>query len=371
MVVSTSMVKGFQREISEKVFGFWGHIQVTSFDRNTSYENSPISNDSELIASLGNMNGVEHVQVYATKPGIIKVNDAIEGIIVKGVSADFDWRFLKAHIIEGQELVYHPDSVAFEIMISSLTASRLGVAVGDDMLVNFINPESMRIRSRKLKVTGIYNTGMEEYDKLLAYADIRLIEKLYNWTDGEIGGIEIFIENTDDLEQIYNRVYDHIGQDLYAQTIRQMRPSIFDWLDLQSVNERVILSLMIIVAMINMITALLILILERSNMVGILKAIGGSNWLIRRIFLHQAAYIITAGILLGNLFGLGMVIIQQQFGIITLPEKTYYVSVAPVQIDIWLILILNIATLVICLAALILPSLLVSRIKPVKVIRFK
>ena len=371
MIIATAMVKGFQNEISEKVYGFWGHIQVSNFDRNFSYENSPIDKNQDFYPWIDTIEGIRHIQQFATKPGIIEVEDRIDGIILKGIAEDFDWTFLEKHIVEGHKLEFPEDTVSFDIIISQTTAERLKLKVNDPIIINFVNPETFRIRARKLNITGIYNTGLEEYDKLIALVDIRQIQKLNNWDSTQIGGFEIFVDDLDRLEELDNKVYMAIGQNLNSVTIKQMKPNIFDWLELQTINEQVILVLMIIVAIINMITALLILILERTNMIGILKSLGANNWLIREIFLFNALYIIITGLIWGNFIGLGLAYLQERFGIITLSEKTYYVSVAPVSIEWFTIVLLNLGTLFITLLALLIPSYLISRISPIKAIRFK
>lgn len=370
MHLSTALVQGFQQEISTKLFGFWGHIQVTKFDRNSSFENTPILSDQLFIPILDTMAGIRNVQAYATKPGILKEGDNIDGIILKGVGFDYHWAFLERQLVAGRLLELPADTMAFEILISQITANRLRLSVADRLTVNFIDPETLRIRSRRFTIVGIYNTGIAESDKLFALVDIRQIQRLNNWGPNQVGGYEVFIDDLDQLQAMERRVYYELPASLNSRTIEQLQPTIFDWLELQSTNEVVILVLMIIVAIINMITALLILILERTNMIGILKALGGGNGLIQRVFLINAAYIILAGLVLGNVVGLGLAGLQHQFGFIQLPEETYYVSTAPVAFN-WLSIgLINIGTLLVCLAVLILPSFLISRIQPIKAIRF-
>ena len=371
MILATALVKGFQNEISEKVYGFWGHIQVSNFDRNFSYENTPISKNQDFYPFIDTLEGITHIHQFATKPGIIEVQDQIEGIILKGVADDFNWEFLQNHMESGSKLILPADTPSFDIVISQTTADRLKLELNDPIIVNFINPENFRIRARRFNISGIYNTGLEEYDKLIALVDLRQIQKLNNWDSTQIGGFEIFVDDLDNLEEIEAEVYQMIPQNLNSMTIKQMKPNIFDWLELQTINERVILILMVIVAVINMITALLILILERTNMIGILKSIGANNWLIRKVFLHNAAYILIIGLIWGNFIGLGLGVIQDRFGVITLPEKTYYVSVAPIDIEISMIILLNVGTLVVTLLAMLLPSYLITKISPIKAIRFK
>jgi lipoprotein-releasing system permease protein len=371
MLVSTALVNGFQHEIRAKVFGFWGHIQVSKFDRNYSFASSPIDKRQTFYETLQDFPNVRHIQQYATKPGIIKVNGQIEGIILKGIAGDFDWTFIQKNLVAGDLLTLHPDSMSFDIMVSKVTATRLKINVGDALPVNFIDPSTLKVRARRFNVAGIYNTGLEEFDRLFMLVDIRQIQRLNSWSENEIGGFEIFVDDLEKLEETEQKVYHMLDMDLNSKTIKQLQPNIFDWLNLQSVNEYLIITLMIVVAVINMITALLILILERTNMIGILKALGGRNRLISRIFLVNAGIIILSGMVLGNVIGLGLIFLQQYFGIVTLPEETYYVAIAPVQINWMTVVLLNAGTFVICMIILLIPSWVVSRIKPIKAIRFE
>lgn len=352
------------------MFGFWGHIQITKFDRNGSYESSPIDSDPAFLEALDTISGVRYAQAYATKPGILKVGNAIEGIVLKGVGEDFHWAFMENALTEGRLLHLPPDTMSFEILISEITASRLGLGVDDRLTVNFIDPNTLRIRSRRLQVAGIYNTGIAESDKLFAIVDLRQIQRLNDWTSRQVGGFEVFIEDLDRLREMERKVYYTLPPTLNSRTIQQLQPTIFDWLELQNTNEVVILVLMVIVALINMITTLLILILERTNMIGVLKALGAHNRQIQRIFLIHAGYILLVGLLWGNALGLGLAWLQDRFGLIQLPEETYYVSTAPVAFDPLSILLINLGTLLLTLIVLTVPALLISRIQPIRAIRF-
>lgn len=293
----------------------------------------------------------------------------MEGMVLRGIGSDFDWSFLKNYMKEGSVLMAGDSSSKNKILISKTTADRLNLKVGEQVIVYFVQQP---MRYRKLTIAGIYKTGLDEYDRLYAIVDIALIQRINDWTSDEVGGFEVFINQVDQLDEMGDLVNsEYIGQDLEAQTMKQVNPNLFDWLDLQTMNEKVIIILMILVAIINMTTVLLILILERTNMVGILKSLGGSNWMIRKIFLYHAAYITGVGLLLGNFFGIGICLAQKYFQLIKLPEESYYVSVAPVLIDPIYILAINAGTLIVCLITLIIPSYLVSGITPVKAIRFK
>jgi len=369
MIVAGAIVNGFQQEISEKVFGFWGHISIRSYEENAAYGEEPVSMNQSFYPALEKVPGVRHIQVTATKAGIMKTSSEIEGIVLRGIGSDFDWSFLKHYIVAG-DIFHGGDSTSKnKIIISQTTADRLQLKVGDDVLVYFIQ-EPMRYR--KLKISGIYKTGLDEYDRLYALVDIGMIQRLNGWEPTEVGGFEVFINNVNDLDKMGAMInQDFVGQKLQAKTMREINPNLFDWLDLQNMNERVIIILMILVAVINMTTVLLIIILERTNMIGILKSLGGSNWMIRKIFLYHAAYITVLGLLLGNALGIGLSLAQKYFHIIKLDESSYYVSVAPILIDPAYVIAINAGTLIICFLTLIIPSYLVSRISPVKAMRFE
>lgn len=395
MIIATSLIRGFKNEISSKIFGFWGHIHIMDTGVNNSMEAYPVNIDQTFYPYLDTIShvnyldhpsflgftfydrmvekqtkgGIEHIQVFATLPGIIRSKDEIEGIILKGIGRDFNWENLKRYLKEGSELVLG-DSISREILISRQTADRLNLEVGDKLVVHFIkNNDQIQ---KRFTISGIYKTGLEEYDQKFAIVDIRVLQQLLDWDENQVGGFEVFIDNIDDLNPINEHIYiEEIPNDLYSQTIREKSPSIFEWLELQDINEIVILALMMIVSIINMVTALMILILERTNMIGTLKALGYTNWGIRKIFLYYSAYIVCIGLFWGNLIGITICIIQKYFEIIKLSEADYYLSVAPIEINWFSVLALNLGTLIITLIFLIIPSYLVTRISPVKAIRFK
>ncbi|MCB9351611.1 MAG: ABC transporter permease [Lewinellaceae bacterium] len=398
MICSNALIAGFKKEISTKIFGFWGHIHITDTDINRSLlEAYPISKDQPFYPALDTVRrleyiaeeewlgrrverrkttqgGIRHIQVFAIKPGIIeagkKKDKEIEGIILKGVGEDFDWAFMQQYIKRGRAIALPDSAMSDEILISDQTAARLQVDTGDTFIIHFV--EKGEQLKRRFKVSGVYRTGLEEYDRKFALVDIRQIQRLLGWEENQVSGFEVFIDDLDDLVPITEYIYfEELPPDLYAETIREKLPEIFDWLDLQDINEAVILSLMIIVAIINMVTALMILILERTNMIGILKALGNSNWGIRKIFLYYAGYIIVLGLFWGNLIGIGLCLLQDRFEFITLSEENYYLSTAPIDLNFWPILLLNLGTLAITLFFLIIPSYLVTSISPVKAIRFK
>lgn len=395
MILATGLIAGFKTEIINKIFGFWGHIHITDTDINRSLlDAQPISKNQDFYpyldtiqqieyysreSILGNeverliptKGGIRHIQVFALKPGIIQVKSEIEGIILKGVAEDFDWSFIEQYMQVGKRLDLSDTTASRGILISRQTADRLRVDTSDSFIINF--PEKGgSILKKRFYVEGIYKTGLEEYDSKFALVDIRQIQQLLKWKPDEVSGFEVFVDNLDDLDLLSDYIYyDRLPNSLYAETISQKFPEIFKWLELQNINELVILLLMLVVALINMITALMILILERTNMIGTLKALGSTNWGIQKIFLYYAAYIILIGLFWGNLIGITLGFLQDKFGIIRLSEADYYLAVAPVHFNFWTILGLNIGTMVVTLIFLVIPSFLVTSISPVKAIRFK
>ena len=394
MIVATALIAGFKYEIGNKIFGFWGHIHITDTDINRSLLDAyPIKKNQKFYPSLDTVRkityldqtevggvqyeqmsttngGVDHIQVFAMIPVIVKGKKDIEGIVLKGISDDFEWKYMDQFMVEGKRIEMADSSASKDIIVSQQTARRLDVKIGDNFDVVFVRKnEQLR---RRFVISGIYKTGLEEYDKRFALVDIRQLQRLLGWTENEVGGFEVFIDDIDDLSTIVDYIYyDQLPNDLYAEGIKKKLPEIFDWLELQDINEIVILSLMVIVAIINMVTALMILILERTNMIGTLKAMGSSNWSIRKVFLYYAAYIIVIGLFWGNLFGIGICVLQDQLEIIRLSEENYYLSVAPIKMNFWTILGINVGTLVTTVLFLVIPSYLVTSISPVKAIRFK
>lgn len=393
MITATSLVSGFKKEISQKIYGFWGHIHITHFDSNNSFEAFPVSTNQTYYPNLDSIRnvkyikqrsiigipfkhkartrgGIRHIQKFANKPGIIKTNDQLEGIILKGVGDDFDWSFLKEFILEGEAMNLADSTTSEDILVSEQTSKRLSLGLGDRFQVHFVEGEVQQVRIFTIK--GIYKTGVEEYDRKFALVDIRQIQHLNKWSPDQVSGFEIFIDDIRDLDVFGDYVYEEeIGYDQYAKTIREFDPVIFNWLDLQDMNIFIIMVMMFIVAILNMSTALLILILERTNMIGILKAMGETNWSIRKIFLYYAGFVLGIGLFLGNFLGILICFIQKKFGVVRLDEASYYVSVAPVDINLSSILLINLLTLLITLIALIIPTYLVTRITPLKAIRFR
>ena len=369
MILAIAIVKGFKSEIREKVRGFSGDIQVSKLDLNTSYENTSFSISDSSLQKILKQEGVEFVQSFATKPGIINTNEEVEGVVLKGVGRDYNWEYFKKILIAGNVIDFSDTLKSrTQILVSKFTADRLKLKVGDDFLMYFMENS---LRKRKFQIVGIYNLGVEEVDKLFVIGDIGLIRSLNKWAPTDVGGYELRVTDFNKLEEIEAKVYEDLDIELKSYTIKQYYPTIFEWLSLLDVNTQVILILMLAVAVINMISALLIMILERTNMIGILKALGNTNWQIRKIFLYNAAYLIVWGLVCGNILGLGLGLFQAKTHFFTLDQASYYIDFVPVQLDVPDILMLNAGTLLISLFVLLLPSMLVTRISPLKAIRFK
>jgi lipoprotein-releasing system permease protein len=382
MIIASSLIKGFKSEISNKMFGFWGHIHIASTQQTTTLEPKSISANPTFLQELKNLKnvpdteggiakskkGVLHVQSYAQKAGIIKTKDNFEGIVLKGVGKDFDWQFVEQSLIEGRRL--QSCDTCRDILISKSTAGRMKLKLGSKFVVHFV--QNTEMQQRLFQVSGIYNTGLEEYDKKFALVDIKIIQDLLGWSNNEVAGFEVFIEDISDLAIINNYIYKEvITNDLFSQSVKEEQESIFNWLDLQDVNEYIILGMMLIVSIINMVTALLILILERTNMIGLLKALGIKNWSIQQVFLYYGAIIIGMGLLIGNIMGLSIAWLEKTYKFVKLPEADYYLSYAPIEFNFWYIVGLNIGTFFITTIFLLLPTLLVLSITPVKALHFK
>jgi lipoprotein-releasing system permease protein len=368
MFMSIVILTGFQKAIRDKVIGFGGHIQVTHFDQTQSLEPIPIPMKPGILDTLRGIPGVVHLQGYATKAGIIRANGEIQGVVLKGIGPDYDWSFFSDKMVDGNVFTIPDTGKTDQVIISKTIANMLMLKTGDDLRMYFISGSD--ILGRKFRISGIYDSGMEDFDKMYVLGDLRHIQKINGWEPDQVGGIEILIGDFNRLDQIGGEVYHAIGFSLDASTIRQLYPQIFDWLDLQDMNVVIILALMVLVSAITMISMLLILILERTRMIGTLKALGMRNRGIRKIFLYNSLYITGTGILLGNLIGFALSLLQLKFGFLTLPVESYYVSTVPIRLNLWHILLLNGGTILICYLVLIIPSMIITRVSPVKAIRF-
>jgi lipoprotein-releasing system permease protein len=369
MILSLAIVKGFKSEIREKVRGFNGDVELLKYDLNSSTENSPFSLDKQTFNSVKNEKDVIDIAHFATKPGIIKTVNEVEGVVFKGIDATYNSQYLNSILVSGK-LIDYGDSVNAEkqILISQLMSERLNLKVGQDFLMYFMQES---LRKRKFKIVGIYSTNVEDVDKTYVIGSINLVKKINKWKDDEVGGFEIRVKDFNRLENIAIDISNLLPPEIKILNIKEVYPSIFEWLSLLDVNTRVILVLMLIVAIINMISALLIMILERTNMIGLLKALGENNWGVRKIFLYNALYLIGLGMFLGNTFGLGLAYAQQHLKFLTLDPTTYYMRFVPIEIHAMDVILINIGTLLVCIIVLLVPSMLVSKISPVKAIAFK
>lgn len=371
MIITLSFVNGFQETITQKVFSFWGHIRVQHYSVNKSLvsEENPITSNKTIEQTIKANPHVKQVQVFATKSAVIEKNKSIEGILIKGIDHLYDSSTIKQFIKEGRWINFNDSSYSKEIIISSTISKTLNIQLNDLVKVFFVESESENSTYRPVKVVGIYKTGIEEYDNLFAIADIRLIRRLSNWQNNEIGGYEVFVDDYKNMQLVNNNL--DLPNIWNSKTIQEVYPNIFDWLSIQDVNRNVMFIIMAIVAIINLITCLLILVLERIKMVGILKALGCNNQTIQKIFLYHASIIALIGIGIGLIVGVGLCLIQKYFGIITLDETSYYVAIAPVSIIWWQVILVCVSTAFICFAALTIPALIVKRIQPVKAIQFR
>ncbi|WP_316757303.1 ABC transporter permease [Pedobacter aquatilis] len=369
MILSIAIIKGFKTEIQDKVRGYLGDVQITRYDLNNSFEHSPFILDLETKKQLKNNPDIEYFYPFATKPAILSANNEIEGINFKGVDKSYNWDYIKKHIISGTIIDFSDSTAAMqELLISNYTAKRLKLKTGDDFIMYFVQNQ---LRPRKFKIVGVYDIGVEDIDKGFVLGNLNIVKRLNNWQSGEIGGVEIRIKDFNKLKPVADDIFEKLPQNLRSYSIRENLPNIFTWLGLLDVNTRVLLILMLIVGVINMITALLIMILERTNMIGMLKSFGASNWSIMKIFLYNAAYLIGIGLLLGNILGLGLGFFQQSTHIFKLNQTSYFLAYVPIEFHFIDVLALNVVTVVVCLTVLIVPSLLISKVSPLKAIRFK
>lgn len=370
MMITIATGVGLQQKIKEKVSAFNGDVIVSQFDGNNSdITLNPISKNQPFYPDFDAVPQVTHVQVTATKAGVIRTPTDFEGIIVKGVGDDYRWEYMKDFLVEGR-IPDYSDRLNTEILVSQYQANRLNFKNGDKVIVFFLKDDGGFL-NRRFDIVGIYNSGFEEFDESFLFADIRHIQKLNKWEEDQVGAFEVFVNDFDRLDEIGRAIYQNTDSFLNTMTITQKYYSIFEWLSLFDFNIALIIVVMIIVAGINMIVALLVLILERTPMVGILKALGANNWSIRKIFMYNALYLVGIGLFWGNVIGLGLLFIQKYFGLITLNPETYYVSEAPVYIDWYYILLLNVGTFLLCAIMLLVPSYVITRISPVKTIKFE
>lgn len=372
MLIAIATGIGLEHKIRDKAVAFNGHITISNFDSNASEgAQVPISINQDFYPEFTAVEGVSHVQAVANKFGIIRTNTDFEGLFLKGVGTDYDWRYFKEFLIEGR-LPTYTKKYSSEVLISKYLADRLEFVVGDSFQMYFMKSDPSQPPSiMKFTVVGIFNSGFEELDKTYVIGDINHVQRLNRWKKDQIGNFEVFIANYNDLDRLGDAVYAQTPSTLDAMTVKQKYATIFEWIPIFTTNIYGIIGIMILVGAINMITALLVLILERTKMIGILKALGSSNWSIRKVFLYNASYLIGCGLFWGNLIGIGILLLQKQFEFIKLDPSVYHVTVAPVFLDWTYVVLLNLMAFILCVLMLLIPSFLISKIVPVKAIEFE
>lgn len=396
MILSSSVIYGFKTKISEKIFDFWGHIQITELYSSGSalLETTPMDYDPALIDSMLDIDGIQYewplsilgretgmhtvketrggvksVYRFVQYPAVMTTREDMEGLVFKGLSDDFSGAFFARYLVAGETIDFGSTDPERKILVSQTTANRLDLSPGDAVLINFIKEQ--RPKPMRFEVAGIYKTGLAEYDRRLAFLDLEHLQEVLGWSENEVSGLEVVIDDIDDLSILGQYINGEIlPHDLVTRSVRQVAANIFDWLELQNINEVIIMSLMLLVCIINMITALLILILERTHMIGVLKALGSANWQIRKIFIRQAGYILFYGLFIGNVVGLVLCMVQRYFQIVKLREEDYYLAFAPIEFNISMIVLVNLGTVVITMLFLIIPSYYISKVSPTKALRF-
>lgn len=374
IIIAISVVTGFKREIRNKVIGFGSHIQLTNYDSNISYETKPINAYPPFLAQIKDNKEIKHIQPFSIKAGIVKTDENIEGLVLKGVNKIYDWSFFEGLLKDGNIPVYNDSILSNDVLISYYLSSRLQLKVGSEFQMWFVMEQP---RFRKFRVAGIYETSLEEFDQTYAFVDIKHIQRLNNWKDEQISGYEMIVKDFNKLDQITDNLRDivssHIFEDgsrLKVTNIVEKYPQIFDWLNLQDLNILIIITLMLIVAGFNMISGLVITILERTNMIGILKAIGARNTFIRKVFIYHSGYLILRGLFWGNVLGILLCFLQLKFHLISLDPSSYYLTTVPINLNIFHLLLINMGTVMVILLFLLVPSRIVASISPAKAIRF-
>lgn len=375
MILSIAIIVGFKKEVRNKVIGFGSHIQITNFDNNSSYEYHPVVVNDTLLTFLNNYPGIHHVEQFVTKPGILKTDEDFQGIVLKGVGADYDWTFFRNNLIEGDVISFDPDKTSTHAILSKTLADMLGLKIGDTFLSYFVQDN---VRARRFEITGIYDTGFLDYDKLFVIVDIRQAQRLNGWEEDLVSGIELLVDDYNQLEMIVENLFfdmaekqDRMGNTFYTRSIKELNPAIFTWLEVIDLNVIVIIILMLAVSGFTMISGLLIIILERTNMIGVLKALGYDNTRIRKVFLYVSFFVIGKGMLWGNIIGLAICFIQSYFRIIPLDPATYYLDAVPIDLNWVSLILLNLGTLTVTLLMMLAPSYLITKIQPAKTIRFE
>jgi len=378
LILSVAIVTGYKSEVGRKVIGFGSHLQIVNLDSNQSFETAPISEVQPFIQELKRIEGIRHVQVFATKPGIIRTDDEIQGVVLKGIGPDFDWSFFQENKVAGEPFHVQDTVRSNKVWVSKQMADLLKLKLGDDLIMFFIHQSEFVPRQRKFELAGIYKTSLEEFDRMFVLVDINHIRRLNNWKNDEVSGFEILVNDfktlSDQEKEVHhlllrNSVAD--GPVLQVVSIKEKYRHIFDWLSLLDMNVWIILVLMVLVAGFNMVSSLLVIILERTQMIGILKAMGARNWSIRKVFLYFSVLLILKALVLGNLLGVGICLIQKYTHVLRLDPTSYYLDYVPINLNVWHLLLLNVGTVSVTLLMLLLPSYFITKVSPEKTIRFE
>ena len=370
MLISWAVVVGFKNQIRDKVIGFVAPIHVQALDKNESMEETPFVLDSLLVSRLNSVQGISHYQQVANKAGMIKTDEEIQGVVLKGVDENYDWTYFESCLLEGKAPKYTADERSTEVLVSKVIADKMLLGVGDDVRLWFIDKD-MQARGRKFSVSGIFETGLYEFDERYVFADLNQIRKLNGWEDNEAGLLEIALDEGADVDQVNEKLYYALPSELASYTARQSNPQIFDWLDLLDTNVWLIMALMLLVAGITVISMLLIIIIERTSTIGLLKAMGANNKFVRQVFLLRSLRILLIGMLIGNVIGLGFCFFQQYTGFIKLDAATYYLSAVPIEMHFTTVLFINLGTFLLWVSMLLIPTSVINRITPTKSIRFE
>ena len=373
MVLSLAFINGFQKVIGEKVFSFWGHIRIQHFEpfKVSIAEETPIPRNDTIEREVAGLPEVADLQPYATKSAILNANGTIEGVLLKGVTSGYRFADMDRFLKQGGWMVFEDSLYSRDIAVSAHIADRIGVKAGDELLIYFIQPGRENPRTRKLRVSGIFKTGIDHYDQAFAFVDIRLIQRLNDWSKEQIGGYEVVLKDYRTMDTVSARIFEGLPTGWDSKTMREIQPDIFDWLNLQNTNKYILIAVMTLVALINLITCLIILVLERTRMVGLLKAVGMDDWQVQRIFLGHGALITLAGVGAGLAVGLGIAWLQAKTGFIRLNEESYYMDRAPVDVVGWQVAAVAAGTFLVCFLVLTIPTIVSRRILPSRAVQFR
>ncbi|MCB0496413.1 MAG: ABC transporter permease [Cyclobacteriaceae bacterium] len=362
MILAFAIMQGFKNTIKNKIYDFSGHIQITKYVSANAYNENPLKLPDTL-----HLDGIKNIVPFAFKAGLLQTNEEVEGVVFKGVGRSFDSTEFKQYLKAGRFIHFKDSSYSTEVIISRHLANRLKLKVGGSLIMHFFQDPP---RARKLTIVGIYETGMEDFDNKIMVGDIGLAQRLNDWADGYAGGFEVYVNNVDQIDAVQQRLYDTYGYDYYVQKTSHKFLQVFEWLSLIDNNVNILLFMVLFVASFNMISIILILILERTPMIGTLKALGAQNGLIRKIFVYNGMQLIVKGLIVGNVLGLGLALLQWKFKFITLDPSNYYMDYVPIEFNFWILILLNLLVMGLVSAILILPTLFVSRVEPIKAIKF-